>query len=111
MVDIEIPQVVEMRELAADPAEIFPHIRQDGFDFSRRLFGERRSEIVAANPVFRPPWAESAHQPPAQMRGAVGVEQPHAAQQGNDQDAARRRDDFSRGRAQRRACDSKQAIH
>ena len=57
---IVIPDVIEMGELGADPAEIVPDAGQDGFDLLRRFFREGGGEIVAADAVLAQPRADGA---------------------------------------------------
>lgn len=55
---IEIPEVVDMRELRANAAQIFPHTHQDRIDFGGRFFREGRGQIGSANLVFGQPRAD-----------------------------------------------------
>ena len=45
MVDVVVPDVIEMGELGADAAEVVPDAGQNGFDLFRRFLGESGGEI------------------------------------------------------------------
>ena len=74
MLDVEIPQPVEVGELRADAAEIVPDAAQDRFYFCGCFFGERGREIGAADLVFRQQRAEFAHHRTGGIRHAVGID-------------------------------------
>ena len=54
--------VVEMRDLGADPAEIVPHAAQNRFDLGVGLFRKSRAQIGAAGAVLGQPRPDPAHE-------------------------------------------------
>jgi hypothetical protein len=58
MIDVVVPDVIEMGELGADAAEIVPDPGQDGFDFFRRLLREGGLQILAPDAVLAQPPAD-----------------------------------------------------
>ena len=60
MIEVVIPDVVEMGEFGADAAEIVPDAGQDFLDLFGRFFREGGLEILAADAVFAQPAADEA---------------------------------------------------
>jgi hypothetical protein len=57
MIDVVVPDVIEMGELGADAAEIVPHAGQNGFDLFRRFLGKaavRFSRPMRSSRSLRP---------------------------------------------------------
>ena len=46
------PDMIEMGEFGADPAEIVPDAGENGLDFIRRLLREGGGQVGAADPLF-----------------------------------------------------------
>src|SRR6202011_5880216 len=67
LVGIARADVIEMRDLGADAAEIVPHAAQDRFDLGVALVREGRTQIVAADPVLAQPRPDSAHERAAEV--------------------------------------------
>ena len=55
MIDVVVPDVIEMGELGADAAEIVPDAGQNGFDLFRRFLGKGCLEILAPDAVLAQP--------------------------------------------------------
>src|SRR3954468_24417040 len=55
---IMFPDVIEMGEFGADPAEVIPDTGKDGFDFLRRFFGKCGGQVGAANPLLAHQWSD-----------------------------------------------------
>ena len=87
IIDVVVPDVVEMGELGADAAEIVPDAGQDGFDFLGRFFREGRLEILAADAVLAQPAADEARHAAEENRGLVRIEIARGAQQRDRQRA------------------------
>src|SRR5260370_26058158 len=92
MIGIVIPDVVEMRELGADAAEIIPDTSKDGLDLFRGFFRECSFQIVAADPVLAQPSADEAGDAAEQVGGLDRIEIARGAQH-----AARQRADGAFG--------------
>ncbi len=55
MLDVVVPDVIEMGEFGADAAEIVPDAGQNGLDLLGRFFGKGRREILAPDAVLAQP--------------------------------------------------------
>src|SRR5437879_1757960 len=71
---VEIPDVVDMGELGADPAEIVPDAGKNPLDFLRRFFRERRGQIGTADPLFAQCGPDQARDTAEQVGGLVRIE-------------------------------------
>ena len=89
MIDVIVPDVVEMGELGADAAEIVPDAGQDFLDFLGRFFREGGCQIFAADPVFAQPRTDEARDAAEPVRGLDRVEQAGGAQHADRQRADR----------------------
>jgi len=80
IIDVVVPDVVEMGELGADAAEIVPDAGEDGFDLLGRFFREGGLEILAADPVLAQPAADEARDAAEENRGLVRIKIARGAQ-------------------------------
>ena len=87
MIDVVIPDVVEMGEFGADAAEIVPDARQDLLDLLRRFFREGGFEIFAADPVFPQLGSDKSQHAAEPVRRLHRVEEAGSAQHGDRQRA------------------------
>ena len=87
MIEVVIPDVVEMGELGADAAEIVPDAGQNGFDLFRRFFGEGGLEIFAADAVLTQPAPDEARDAAEEIGGLDRIEITRGAQQRDRQRA------------------------
>ena len=87
MIDVVVPDVIEMGELGADAAEIVPDAGQNGFDLFRRFLGEGGLEIFAADAVLAQPAADEAGDAAEEIGGLVRIEIARGAQQRDRQRA------------------------
>ena len=60
MIDVVVPDMVEMGEFGADAAEIVPDASENGLDLLGRFFRKGGGEIGAADLVLTQPWADEA---------------------------------------------------
>src|SRR6185295_3443462 len=79
MVDVVVPDVIEMGEFGADAAEIVPDARQNGFDFFRRLLGKSGLQIFAPDAVLAQPPANEAGGAAEEIGGLVRIEKARGA--------------------------------
>ena len=89
MIDVVVPDVIEMGELGADAAEIVPDAGQNRFDLFRRFLREGGLEIFAADPVLAQPAADEARGAAEEIGGLVRIEIARRAQHARS--SARRR--------------------
>ena len=87
MIDVVVPDVIEMGELGADAAEIVPDAGQNGFDLFRRFLGEGGLEIFAPDAVLAQPSPDEAGDAAEEIRGLVRIEIARGAQQRDRQRA------------------------
>ena len=87
MIDVVVPDVIEMGELGADAAEIVPDAGQNGFDLFRRFLRESGREILAPDAVLAQPPADEAGGAAEEIRGLVRIEKARGAQQRDRQRA------------------------
>src|SRR5262249_23478401 len=73
-IGIVIPDLVEMRELGGDPAEIVPDAVEDGLDFLRRFLGKGGREIGPTDLVFGQAWTDGAGDAAKEVCSLVGIE-------------------------------------
>jgi hypothetical protein len=84
---VEVPDVIEMGEFGADPAEIVPDTGEDGLDLLRRFFREGRGQIGAADALLAQPRPDQTGDPAERVGGLLGVEIAGGAQQADGQRA------------------------
>ena len=89
MIDVVIPDVIEMGELGADAAEIVPNAGENLLDLLRRFLGEGGLQILAADAVLAQSAADEQRGAAEEVGGLVGIEQACGAQQ-RDREAADR---------------------
>jgi hypothetical protein len=87
MLFVEIPDVIDMGEFGADPAEIVPDAGKDGLDLLGRLFRECGGQISAADPLFAEFGPNQPGDPGERLRGLVRIEVAGGPQQANGQRA------------------------
>src|SRR5439155_21295911 len=81
MIDVVVPDVIEMSELGADPAEIVPDAGQNGFDLFGRFLGERGVQILAPDAVLAQPSSDEAGDTAEEIGCLVRLEITRGAQQ------------------------------
>ena len=87
LIDVVVPDVIEMGELGADAAEIVPDAGQNGFDLLRRFLGEGGGEVFAADTVLAQPSPDEAGDAAEEIGGLDRIEITRRAQQGDRQPA------------------------
>ena len=111
MIQVVVPDVIEVGELGADAAEIVPDAGQNGFDLFRRFFREGGLEILAADPVLTQPAADEAGSAAEQIGGLDRIEIARGAQQRDRQRADRGFRHRLGGVAKARLGAKEQAVH
>jgi hypothetical protein len=74
MIDVVIPDVVEMGKLSADAAEIVPDAGENLLDLFGRFLGEGLGEIFTPDAILAQPAADEVGDAAEEVRGLVRVE-------------------------------------
>src|SRR5262249_22020280 len=112
LIDVVVPDVVEMGELGADAAEIVPDARENLLHRFRRFLGEGGFEVFAADAVLAQAAADELRGSAEEVRRLVRIEQARGAQQRNREAAHRGLAKRLEGVAQARLDAKKeQAVH
>ena len=90
IVEVEVPQAVEMRIFGRDASEVLPHGGEDRFDLGGRLFRIGGGEVGAPGAMLGQEWPDPPHEGRQDVAGAVRVGAPDQAQQ-QDRETDRRR--------------------
>ena len=89
MIDVIVPDMVEMGELGADAAEIVPDAAKDFLDFLGRFFRKGGFQVFAADAVFAQPRTDEPQGAAEPVRNLHRVEQAGGAQHADRQRADR----------------------
>ena len=87
MIDVVVPDVIEMGELGADAAEIVPDAGQNGFDLFRRFLREGSLQVLAPDAVLAQSSSDEAGDAAEEIGCFVRIEIARGAQQRDRQRA------------------------
>ena len=91
VVEIEVPDAVELHVFRADPREIVPHAGQHPLDLGRRFFGIGDRELRLRGPMpAQQPRADPPHQPGGDIGAPSQADMPKHGEGADDEPAGGR---------------------